>query len=190
MLSQALKEHTAQAHRAAEKKMVAVLKGIRGLDDYAALLSRLHGFYAPVEALIRCQLTEFDLPDIRRRIRAPFLLRDIGETGVALQPVPPCNDLPRIDSYPRALGALYVLEGSTLGGQVIAGMLARQLEAEKSLSFFHSYGEETDDMWQTFLTYLERPFTAAERREIIAAAEETFLTFSNWIDQHELQPQL
>jgi hypothetical protein len=56
------------------------------------------------------------------------------------------KELPVIDSFGRALGALYVLEGSTLGGRIIAG--------------------------------------------IIAAASATFLTFKNWLDKHQRQPQL
>jgi heme oxygenase len=45
-------------------------------------------------------------------------------------------------------------------------------------------------MWQSFKDFLNRPFLAEQRADIIAAASATFLTFKNWLDKHERQPQL
>jgi heme oxygenase (biliverdin-IX-beta and delta-forming) len=190
MLTEELKEATAEAHRASEKKMITALKKIHGLTDYVHMLNWLYGFYAPVEALICRYLHPGNFPDIEKRRRADYLLWDIRETGLATPPPDPCPDLPVIDTFHRALGALYVTEGSALGGQIIAGMISRELETEKSLSYFVGYGAETRRMWQAFKEFINRPFTAAQRLDILAAAEDTFITFKNWIDKHELQPQL
>jgi heme oxygenase len=122
MLTEELKENTEDIHQASEKKMIFALKKIDTKEAYINLLSWLHAFYAPVEALIRRQLTEDNFPGITKRSRAEYLLWDIGESGV------PAN-------------------------------------------------------------YLNRPFSLEARHEIIAAAEDTFLTFKNWIEKHELQPQ-
>jgi heme oxygenase len=83
-----------------------------------------------------------------------------------------------------------VLESSTLGGQIIAGMVSRELDSLKSLSFFVGYGAETRRMWQSFKNFINRPFAAVQKLEIIAAAEDTFITLNHWIDKHEFQPQL
>jgi len=56
--------------------------------------------------------------------------------------------------------------------------------------YMHGYGTETQKMWLSFKEFLNRPFPLMQRREIIAAAEDTFITFKNWIDKHELQPRL
>ena len=101
-----------------------------------------------------------------------------------------CCDLPMIDSTDRALGALYVLEGSTLGGRIIADMIARRLGLLTSLEFFDSYGDETQNMWRSFKDFLNKPRTAEQQTKIIDAAKDTFITFKNWIGKHELQPQL
>ena len=180
-----LKVTTAETHQATEKKMVGILKSLRNMTDYVNLLNRLHGFYAPVESLICRHLDSANFPDIGRRRRSDYLLWDIGETGLVAPQPRVCPELPRIDSYQRALGALYVLEGSTLGGQIIAGRISKELQTEKSLSFFGAYGAETRRMWQSFKDFINRPFHFIYRSEIIGAAKDTFITFSNWIDKHE-----
>ncbi len=53
---------------------------------------------------------------------------------------------------------MYVLEGSTLGGQVICQILMRNLavpELPKALSFFNGYGADTQSYWDTFVHYLQ-----------------------------------
>ena len=190
MLTEELKEMTADAHRAAEKKLIAVLKKTTTTADYMRMLNWLYGYYSPLEALIRRFLTPDVLPDIIKRCRAEYLVWDMKESGLPELPPDKCDQLPVIDSLASALGALYVLEGSTLGGRIIAGMISRELDSLKSLSFFHGYGAETQKMWLSFKEFLNRPFPLMQRREIIAAAEDTFITFKNWIDKHELQPQL
>lgn len=189
-LTAELRESTETIHLASEKKMVQTLKRVATEHGYARLLNWLYGFYAPLEELIRFHLTPETFPDMIRRSRAEFILWDIKElTAERLKP-DICRQLPVIDSYPRALGALYVLEGSTLGGRIISGMVIRQLGSEKGLSFFNSYGAETDRMWQLFKDFLNSPWSPQQRKEIIAGAEDTFITFNNWIDQHDLQPSM
>jgi heme oxygenase len=190
MLTNELKEYTEEVHHASEKRMIAALKRISSYEDYIRMLNWLYGFYAPVEQLIRQYLTEDNFPDINRRSRAEYILWDIRESGLPVPDPQVCERLPVIDSFHSALGAMYVLEGSTLGGRIIAGMICRSLDSTRCLSFFNGYGAETGHMWTTFKNYLNQPFTTEERREIIAAAEDSFLTFKNWIEKHELQPQL
>jgi heme oxygenase len=189
-LTAELKETTEAVHQAAEKKMILALKSIATDQDYVQMLSWLYGFYAPLEKLIRSQLTLENFPDMIKRSRVEFILWDLKEFGSEAPKPDFCRQLPVIDSYARALGALYVLEGSTLGGRIIAGMVSRQLGSTKGLSFFNGYGAETASMWQSFKDFLDRPWTPLQRQEIIAGAEDTFITFKNWIDKHELQPQL
>ena len=84
---------------------------------------------------------------------------------------------------------MYVLEGSTLGGQIITAMLKRQMERESDtgLSFFLGYGEETPRMWERFKSYLNREFSVQQQGEILRAANETFNSFHNWVQQYELE---
>ena len=190
MLTEELKETTEDIHQASEKKMIIALKKIDTKEAYIRMLNWLHGFYAPMERLIHRYLTPGNFPDITRRSRAEYLLWDIRESGLPAPEPTTCEQLPVINSFHSALGAMYVLESSTLGGRIIAGMITRSLDTLKSISFFNGYGAETAHMWALFKDFLNQPFTVEQRREIIAAAEDTFLTFKNWIERHELQPQL
>lgn len=190
MLSQDLKESTENIHREAEKIMVRWLKRIKSREDYVVFLNWLYGYYAPVEDRIRAQLSDANFPDIDRRSRADYLLRDMEDAGIPLPPPEHCPELPVIDSFGKALGALYVLEGSTLGGRIIATMLIRQLDADKGISWFSSYGNETEGMWQSFRDFLDINGTPLVSADALEAANATFLTFKNWIEKHELQPEL
>lgn len=189
-LTDELKETTETAHAASEKKMVLALRNVTTIEDYVRMLNWLYGFYAPLEDLIRRHLTPETFPDMIKRSRTEYLLWDIKEFNTETHTTERCEELPVIDSYARALGALYVLEVGTLGGRIIAAMISRQLGSAKGISFFNGYGAETGNMWQSFKDFLNRPWSPHQHREIIAAAEDTFITFKNWIDKHELQPQL
>jgi heme oxygenase len=190
MLSQDLKKSTENIHKEAEKIMVRWLKRIRSPEDYVVLLNWLYGYYGPIEHRIKSQLSDTRFPDMPRRTRADDLLRDMQQAGIPLPAPEHCPDLPVIDSFGKALGALYVLEGSTLGGRVIAAMLAHQLGSEKSISYFSSYGSETEDMWQSFRDFLDSNTTPEVSADALQAANATFITFKNWIEKHELQPEL
>jgi heme oxygenase len=190
MLSLALQESTEEIHKQAEKKMISELKQIQSPSNYARLLNWMYGFYQPMEDKISAWLTENVFPDMEKRRRAANILRDIQAIGQTLPYPDICRDLPTINSFAEALGAMYVLEGSTLGGRVIAKMLSRQLGSTDGLSFFNAYGMETGGMWLTFKSFLDRPFLEDERRQILSTAKDTFLKFKTWIDQHELHAQL
>lgn len=190
MLTEYLKKITYPEHQASEKKMIIALKALETKEDYIRMLNWLYGFYSPMETLIRRQLTSDVFPDMDKRCRAEYLLWDIQRSGLAVPSPDTCHELPAIDSIDRALGALYVLEGSTLGGRIIAGMVSRQLGTTDSLSFFNGYGAETGTMWQSFKEFLDQPRSEDQKTDIIDTAKATFITFKNWIDKHELQPQL
>ena len=190
MLTKELKENTLSEHQASEKKMIIALKRIETREDYVRMLHWLYGFYAPVEALIQKHLTPDQLPDIDRRSRAEFLLGDIRQSGLPNPQYEICRELPAIDSAGHAIGAGYVLEGSTLGGRIIAGMIQHRLGPGAPTSYFNGYGEENSRMWQSYKEFLDQPRTTAQQAAILEAAKATFITFKNWIDKHELQPQL
>ncbi len=188
MFHQLLKETTAQSHLALEKKLLASIRDITTPSHYVALLHRMYGFYAPLEHTLGHFLGKGAVPDYGERRKASWILSDI-RTISKLPPLRVCTDLPAIQTYHAALGAMYVLEGATLGGKIIAGMIARQLNSgtESGYSFFLSYGEQRQQMWRTFLSKLQSPFAACEQKEILHTAEETFVKFKKWIDNYAAQ---
>jgi heme oxygenase len=88
----------------------------------------------------------------RRRTR--FLRVDLATLG---QTAPECLPVWAVEvpgSTAEALGFLYVLEGSTLGGRAVRReMEARGLSMD-GLTFLEPYGSDTAHKWRDFLTML------------------------------------
>lgn len=83
--------------------------------------------------------------------------------------------LPDFSDTAGLLGAMYVVEGSSLGGHVIAKQL-KQIPALQHLNFFYYtfYGEEISAKWKAFLKVLNREVSAAANEASIQKANETF----------------
>ena len=81
------------------------------------LLGQFHRFYSSWESWIEASPVDRDFFDPRRKLH--LIGHDLAALGLA---VPRTDHAERIDlgspSLERAFGSLYVVEGSTLGGQV------------------------------------------------------------------------
>lgn len=176
-----LKKETAAAHQQVEDWLIPKLQALTSPQEYVQLLNMFYGFFHPLQTCIGTYITPDVLEDISYRRSAGWILLDLQAMGCQLQHIPECNHLPIINSLPRALGALYVLEGSTLGGRVISKMLQKNKHlqlTEKCLHFFEGYKEETGHRWKTFVAALNR---RTEVPQITEAANETFFLLKHWI---------
>jgi heme oxygenase len=85
--------------------------------------------------------------------------------------------VPVITNTIEALGALYVLEGSIMGGSIIVQMLQKG-GVNQGVSFFSGYGEATGMMWGNFIAVLNQNATNEKQEaEAIRAANDTFKHF-------------
>jgi heme oxygenase len=181
MLSDDLKEQTKTNHQLLEKKLVAKMRAIRSTAGYGNLLSVFYSYFGGLELLIDKHLNTEYLPDYGHRRKASALITDLAFLGTPLPALAGQNALPVIENHLQAMGALYVIEGSTLGGKIIAAMIGKQLGITKGLSFFESYGENTMLMWEKFKTVLNLPGNIPADA-LIESANETFLKFGEWFD--------
>lgn len=175
-----VKQETSVLHREVEEIMLPRLQQIRSLSDYARLLQMFYGFYRPLQQAIQLQLGPHELPDIAKRRTATLIEADLATLGYKAKSARGAA-LPEITTVPQAFGALYVLEGSTLGGKIIARMLAKNTHVpipSTALNFFSGYGEETGPMWVAFLAVLNRQ---SDGTSIVAAANQTFLCLKQWM---------
>jgi heme oxygenase len=78
------------------------------------------------------------------------------------------------------MGCLYVLEGSTLGGQMLQRHFKRQLalEEHRGLTFFTGYGPDTPTRWKQFGAWLEQG--SLDEAVLLATARQTFLSLEGW----------
>ncbi|GAA4003793.1 biliverdin-producing heme oxygenase [Hymenobacter fastidiosus] len=147
----------------------------------ARFLSRMYGFVQPYEAELRAQAAHFGPAwELDQRYRAPLILADLAQLGSPAGP-PLCPALPPLGTRPQLLGAMYVLEGSSLGGQVIARQLAQAGIAGRS--YFGGRAERTGPLWKAFCQQLEAAATTAETQAAITtSAIHTFRTLTSWLN--------
>lgn len=88
----------------------------------------------------------------------------------------------------RLLGALYVLEGSTLGGMVIRKRIAAALSLdEDEIQYYTGYGRDTAARWAEFKSRMNAlQLTQTERADVIDGANQTFELFAAMFRHLEL----
>lgn len=187
MIMTKLKEATKHQHDSLENA-VDILQNCSHQSGYVNLLRGFYSYHAAIEkslARVDWQTLNFDFESRRKR----FLLeKDLQSFGVNVAEVEMWADLPAIRAASEAVGCLYVLEGSTLGGRIISRHLREKLElnAENGAAYFNSYGERVGEMWMAFCLFANE-FAAAnnQENEIIGAAQQTFQSFEKCL-QHQL----
>ena len=142
-----LRTATRAAHDRLESRL-DVLAHCRTTTQYAALLAGFRSVYAPLEqALDASPLTTAAVPDWAQRRKTAWLDADLHELG-ALAPPVPAAAAPA--SRAEVLGAVYVMEGATLGGALVVRSLRSAFAAPPPHRFFDSYGTRRGAMWAAF----------------------------------------
>lgn len=181
-----LREQTRCHHDRLEQQL-NILRPSFSLDDYRNLLKGFLGYYRPLE---RCLSTLPDmttwLPDYLQRVKTPLLEKDLAALGLdsaSLSKLPCCTELPKCHDKSTAFGCLYVIEGATLGGQVMSRHFKQtlDLDAERGMAFFSGYGADTLPLWKTFGTYLTH--SELDDETLLGAASDTFLTLERWLKE-------
>ncbi|MCO8165761.1 biliverdin-producing heme oxygenase [Pseudomonas sp. 21LCFQ010] len=185
----ALRAQTGQMHSGLEKRM-PFFSARLDLSLYTRLIQAYYGFYQPLEAaLLSCAWLPAGL-DLGERLKVPTLLRDLQALAVE-QPdrLALCTRLPAIESPASVLGVLYVLEGATLGGQVLRREMHARLglDEHSGAAFLDVYGRDTGRRWKAYLSLLDEQPTDAQFLQAAAlAAESTFACFEQWLDCQEI----
>ena len=139
------------------------------------MVGRFLAFYRPAEAALARLLGEEPGLEFDARRKVPALERD----AAALRAAAPADaPLALPTDRAEALGFLYVLEGSTLGGRVIDKQLRLRGLSPEGLSFFQGYGEATGTRWKAFCAVLER---ADDRTAAARGARSAFVQMEAWM---------
>lgn len=191
MLLQRLRSDTKEAHQALEKLIIPRIKNIQNNNDYIELLELFYGYFKPIENLLDKHLGNNEIPEYSNRRKSESLIKDILAAGGAPS-LKTCNVLPAITNAKEAIGAMYVLEGSTLGGKIISKMIMQclSLSSDEAISFFTGYREDSDRMWSSFTAALNACTNNPEEQHRIAqAANDTFIKFKNWVELNTVAQQ-
>ena len=132
----------------------------------------------------RCGLLEDDLRSLGAERFAPSESGALGRDFDALMQ-------PGSDSRAAFLGAMYVVEGSTLGGQYIARHVEQTLGLEPGSgnSYFRGYGAETMPRWREFQAVLQA-VPESEAPKLISSAKAMFRIFGKWMAELPANPKV
>lgn len=157
-----LKAETAAAHRALED----VVGPLLNRSDYVAYVRGLHAFRAPLEAA----LAAHEFPQWRPTLLADSLAEDLAHLRAPrLEAEPAASGL---QDRVKALGALYVLEGSALGARVLL-VQVQTLGLDAQGGAKHLWRQAaTLENWRAFLPLLE---SANDMSGVTAGANAAFL---------------
>src|ERR1700755_2879115 len=128
MILAKLKEATKEQHDNLETT-VNVMDQMFSAEDYKKLLCKFYRFYAAMEPKVfRLDWSKVSL-NIDERRKLPKLERDLKALEIwdEAQSLPEWDGLPELEDLPEGFGSLYVMEGATLGGQVINRHLKEHL---------------------------------------------------------------
>jgi heme oxygenase len=196
LVRQALKSATASLHDRLHQAALFqdLLNGLLSIDRYQVLLASLHAIYQPLEERLVCALSQSAnlgaLGTYQRR--TPLLARDLADLEsvgpvAVIARTPP--RIPDIDRDCQALGALYVIEGSSMGARLMARKLDSLLPQDhaRARRYFDVTALQSAQRWAAVCavidTFEER---SLETQEMIDVACQTFALFSHMLNDDDV----
>lgn len=176
-----LRRATAGDHAAVEGAVPLMGEELTPLE-YVAVLRRMYGLVAAWESFCERSGPGWMQTLMGERQRRGLLEEDLRVLGSEL----PEGGLPRLPEFrgdAEFLGAMYVMEGSRLGGLVIAKHVedVLGLEAGRGDSYFRGGGGQTAAMWREVLEVLRTRVPDDQADCVIAAARRMFQSFGDWM---------
>lgn len=163
---QYLRTQTYPQHKALEAQphFARIMNPQVSLNDYKALLTLLYQFHAQAEPALNDALKNKPSSNILRP-RLELLASDLKSQDLPI----PCTASFKLDlnDEASALGAVYVIEGSALGGQIIARHLQSTLQEKvsRSLTFYNTLGRDIGPHWQKVIRQLRGHLTTEQTRK-------------------------
>lgn len=165
------------------------------MDDkltYAGYVNRLkqfYGFYRPIEEKIldaSSPLAQWiELSPRRKSALLEVDLYSLSNRRAVDLPI--CEKLPPLKGIADYFGCMYVLEGASLGGQIISRHIQKKIGVTRIHGgrFFNGYGDRTGAMWQEFRSAIS-DFSLATNDDdaVVASARATFKSLQLWCQRN------
>ena len=181
---------TRSYHADADGVWLDVVAGAVSPDRYRALLVRIYGFEAPLEAALAYTPHVPTLIDLRRRARSGLLAQDLLALGMKpaqLSRLPQCMIAP-FRGPAEALGWLYVhARGSHVHRSVRMQLLARMPALENASAYLGAAGG-IDASWEELGRVLDTvAHTPLVAHQIVISGHDAFRCARDWLVDRELQ---
>ncbi|HKW09791.1 MAG TPA: biliverdin-producing heme oxygenase [Gemmatimonadaceae bacterium] len=172
-----LKRETAHLHALLDGRVEPMLVD---LARYPRLLAGLRDAYCLIEHELTKHASSLARSgyDLAERSKVGWLDRDL--TAFGRQRPGAIQTSYSLPDATAAFGAIYVIEGATLGGQVISRQVipALALSEEGGCRFFSGYGADTGDRWrgtrESIAAHLATVDAPDAANAMIVAAKDTF----------------
>lgn len=150
--------------------------------QYGNALAALHGVYTRAEKWIfDCLDQQPGAFDYSARRKLPKLEADLAL--LHRQPVPCGPEITTPFSIGSLVGILYTIEGSTLGGQVIARLLRQYAPPGIPMQFFSGYGELTGQNWSAFMAFADSQCPESDYVVAVSASVNLFEAIKTHLDE-------
>lgn len=158
MIAERLKKKTALYHTKAEENNYSenIREGNITILQYANFLFRNYWLNFRVEqAYLRAETHLLPSFDYSPRLKAHLIRKDLENTGNKISTSAP-EPFPELQPA-EIIGAVYVTEGSTLGGNIIYKALSSNavFKHKDVFNYLSYYKDNTSTMWKNFLQALE-----------------------------------
>lgn len=173
-LQQTLADATRSLHQQIEDNpFIHALHHHESLEEpYRWLLKKLYPFALEGEHQLSLLIPESEGFELMPRCRSYLLLDDLIKMNITPEP-DKHSHFDTIDTAGKAIGLLYVMEGSRKGGQFLSALL-QQSDLSFPMRYLYGYGYSTDKEWERFCGLLERYANTPMQEEIIAGAISAF----------------
>ena len=179
-----VREATAVQHKGLEARLPLTRPEL-DRATYTRVIEAYYGFHLPLQRHLQpfCSAENADAG----RLKVAALLKDLKALGLTppqIGAIAQCTDLPLLENHAHLLGIQYVMEGATLGGQVLRRIIAERLsiDADSGGEFLDVYGQDTGRLWKAFLKRLADADHPDHNRDVISAACATFACFERWLE--------
>jgi heme oxygenase (biliverdin-IX-beta and delta-forming) len=176
-----LKQETAADHRKVEGAVPLMHQGLNQAQ-YVQCLQKIYGVVAAWEDRAAEVAPQWLKPALLARQRKHLLELDLTWFGITEKDTSRPT-LPELSDLPALFGAMYVMEGSTLGGQFIARHVetALHLSEGQGNAYFRGSGNQTGSMWKEFCEMLSLRIPENQTEAVIISAKAMFATFGQWM---------
>jgi len=158
------------------------------LERYQQVIRAYFSCYGQIETAIDAALKHWKIDfDYASRRKHAWLLQDLSWFGISPPAIPRSATPPLITDEHSVYGVLYTIEGSSLGGRLIAQRLASHfgLTPAHGARFFFGYGENIDAYWNEIVSMLNARLTQPSTlSSAIRAANDTFQLIETCLDEH------
>jgi len=193
MFLENLRSRTAHQHSLLEQNTASknLLAPAVSAADYAAYLSLLYGFVKGFETVVFPML-QHSITDVEQRRKTHLLVSDLNRLGIdegGIAFIPDYFFVKLYHSNATALGGMYVLEGSVLGGAFIFKHLQARFGIDAlagKANYFTAYGHETGSRWRNFLQTFCLA-SAGSEEEVIQSASQTFSILQHWFEHTSIK---